>query len=96
MTTREAAKYTRRRKHAKGKGLVPMVECPYCNAAAPCTLDEMYKPGTDIEVYIWSCANCETVLNLEEEPPIEWVSRRELIRRTGWKLVPDAARTTAQ
>lgn len=70
---------------------IPLIDCPECGAKdQPASHSGPWVKGKK-EVHIWSCPNCDAVLNLENDlKPKGWISIREL-EAMGWSKVEKGA-----
>ena len=65
--------------------IVPIIDCPYCGEKdVPASHRGPYSKGT-IEVHIWSCPSCDSVLNFDRDfEPKKWITVEEL-EKMGWQ-----------
>ena len=68
--------------------VIPKVFCPECNKFNIGKITELCYPKDDTqfsgqELCVLSCVECDTVLNLDKVPEIEWISIKEA-EELGW------------
>jgi hypothetical protein len=58
--------------------------CPWCKKATPIAWNgyDIKKDELEVELNIWSCVECDAVLNMDEDDPkadVKWLSEDEAI-----------------
>ena len=63
---------------------IPLGFCPHCKEEMLIQITTMVKENANLSVDIASCPKCDTVLNLDEDFKIRWVTEEE-IKKLGWE-----------
>jgi Zn ribbon nucleic-acid-binding protein len=75
-----------KKKLEEDKKFIPVAYCPKCKKKQMLNITNMHKGKS--KVSIGACGYCDTVLNLECDLKIEYVTEKEA-RKMGWKILGD-------